>query len=896
VSRIPGLRRVFQFQRRSARVLAADVDEELAFHLDLRAAELMAQRGFTPDAARAEALRQFGDLDDARRYLRALDARTETAARRRDLLDTLRQDLRLALRTLRRAPGFATVAVLCLALGIGANTAVFSVVNAVLLRPPPVAEPDRLVRLWEAERRGGGYGSVSFPNYRDWAREARAFTGLAAYHGRSLTLGGAGEPERVQAVAATANVFRVLGVQPLLGRAFAPGEDAPDRPAVVVLSEGIWRRRFGADPAVVGRTIPLDTATATVVGVMPAALSARLSPVGADLWVPYRPSPEQAAARGDKGLSVLGRLGLGVTLEQAAAQLRAVAARLERAYPETQTNTSARVVPLRDDVVGGARRPLGVLLGAVALVLVIACANVAGLLLARASARRPEVAVRLALGASRAALVRQFLVEGLVLSFAGAAVGAALAWAGLRVLAPLAAGALPVADDLTLDGRVLAALAGVAMLSGVAVSLVPALRASAPGAAGRLTGALGGQRTTVGGDQQRARGALVVAELAFSLVLLVGAGLLLRGFVALRGTPSGLVTAHVLTAHVPVPAGRYPPGTGPTRLVGPVLERVRAIPGVRSAGAISLLPVQSAWTWGNFTVEGRLTPAPDDAPSAELRLTSPGVFRSLGIPVRAGRDFTDADGHPGARVVIVNEALAREALAGADPLGQRLRRTGEVYTVVGVVGDVRQAGLDQAPHPELHFPSGDSTAAAAPWVPDHLTLVVRTAGPPAAVAAAVRDAARAVDPGAPVFDVQTMDAVVTRSLGGRRLTLYLLGSFAGVALALAAAGLYGVIAYLVAQRTRELGVRVALGARPGDVVRLVLWGGARLTALGVGLGLVGALALSRLLEGLLYGVGARDPLTFAAVPVVLAGVALLAAYVPARRAGCVDPLLAIRGE
>jgi predicted permease len=803
------------------------------------------------------------------------------------ILDDFRRDVAFSLRSLRRSPAFTLVAVLCLGLGIGANAAIFSVLNAVLLRPLPYAEPERLVRAYETFSGGSRRGSVSFANFLDWREQGSGFERLAGWAEGSFTLQGAGgEPEQIPVIAGTADLFPLLGVRPLAGRVFnARGETGN----VVLLSEKLWRRRFNGERSAVGRTILLDGDPHTVLGVMPAAFNFPPDSA-AEAWVYFDPSPQVKKNRGSHFLGVVGRLKPGVTEEKALAQLRQVAARLEKAYPKEQAERSVDLQPLRETVVGGTRPALLVLLGAVALVLLIACANVANLLLARAALRRQEVAVRLALGAGRARLVRQLLVESLVLAFAGALLGALLAAWSLAVLEPLAEGVLPLPGGIPFDGRVFGFLLAVAALSGLAFGIVPALQASREDVRDTLSDA--GAKATSGGRQQRLRSALVVSEVALSLVLLIGAGLLLRGFLRLSLTPSGLVSEGVLTAHVALPDAKVK--TAIPRIFQPMLEKVRHLPGVRSAALISMLPIQDAWTNGGYMVLGRPAPAPGMEPIAETRVVTPGFFASLGIPVLQGRDFAESDAGPGVRRVIVNEALARQQFPGESPIGHQLQpEQGGPHTIVGVVGSVRQAGLDVRPLPEIYFPyteAGQEGGLASG------TLVVRTSVPPEGLTAAVRQAVREVDPALPLYKVATMDEVIAKSLARHRLNLWLLALFAGIALVLSAAGLYGVISYLVAQRTREIGVRLALGAQTRDVIGLVMRQGARLTAAGVGLGLLGALALTRVLASLLFGVSARDPLTFAGIAALLAAVALLATWLPARRAARVEPVVAIRGE
>jgi predicted permease len=802
-------------------------------------------------------------------------------------LDDLGRDVRFGLRSLLRSPAFTAVAILCLALGIGANAAIFSVLNAVLLRPLPYPEPERLVRLWESM--DNFTGTVSVPNYRDWVQQQTGFEQLAAWRRGSANLQGTGEPERIRSVESTPNLFSVLGRGPRLGRVFDPAQDEPGKAQVAVISEGLWRTRFGADSGVVGHTLRLDGRQYEVIGVMPASFDFPSGWSRTDVWLLYVPSPDDLRQRGNHFLNVGGRLKRGVSLEQATAQLKTVAALLAKQYPAEQAGRSVKTLPFQEAVVGNVRPALLILFGAVALVLLIACANVANLLLARAAVRQREVAIRLALGAGRSRLIRQFLVESLVLAFAGSILGLLLARLSLAGLAPLAEGALPLAGGIPLDFRVFVFLLGVALLSGLAFGIVPALQAARGDLRDSLTEA--GKSTSSSG-QQRFRSGLVVIEIAVTLVLLVGAGLLLRGFRTLSGTEPGLVAGNVLTVHMAVPAPQL--ATATARTFRPVLEAVRRLPGVRAAAVVSILPIQNAWTNGNYLVVGRPAPPPGKEPMAEIRVASPQFFQALGIPVQRGRDFQERDGENGLRVVIVNHAFVRRTFPDADAIGQRLSFGGpKEYTIVGVVGDVRQAGLDQQPLAEIYFPYGDADHA---HLLDDASLAVQSAGPPGSLAGPIRKAVRGVDSGLPLYQVLTMEEVIDESLAGRRLNLWLLGIFAGIALVLSAAGLYGVISYLVAQRTREIGVRVALGAQKWDVIGLVMRQGAALAAAGIVLGLLGALAFTRVLESLLYGVSARDPLTYAALAALFAAVALVATWLPAERASKVDPILAIRNE
>jgi putative ABC transport system permease protein len=856
----------------------SDLDEEMRFHLEMETRKHI-ESGMTPAAARARAEREFGGVERFKDEVR--DVRGVT------WMDDMMRDVRFALRSLRRSPAFTVVAVLCLALGIGANAAVFSVLNAVLLRPLPYPEPDRVVRIYETME-SFGQGSVSLPNYRDWVEQSTGFSQLAFWANSSRNLVGSGGAERIMTVETTPNLFALLGVPPLRGRAFDPAQDDPRKARIAVVSEAFWRSRFGADPALVGRPVQLDGAPYTVVGIMPEGFDFPPGGTKADAWLLFN-DPRAEAARGAHMLGVAGRLKPGVSQEQATAQLKQVADRLAKTYPDNQQGRSVKVKRLQDTVVEDSREGLLILFGAVVLVLLIACANVANLLLARATVRQREVAVRLSLGAGRSRLVRQFLVESLVLALAGAILGTVLAVVSLRALEPLVAGALPVAGHIPLDVRVFVFLLLAAGLSGLLFGIGPALQASRQDLRDSLTE--GGGKSTSSVRQQRFRSALVVVEIALSLVLLVGAGLLLRGFLRLSATPSGLVAENVLTAHMAVPAAQLEGATA--RTFRPVLEKVRALPGVRSAGLISMLPIQEAWTNGSYQVVGRPPLPPQQQPLAEWRAASPGFFSTLGIPVLRGRDFDSTDGGPGVRRVIINEALARKEFPGENPLGRQLQLEDAPHTIVGLVGSVRQAGLDHEPLPEVYFPY--TREGIEVYLSDSI-LVIRTAVPPEGLTAAVRGAVREVDPGLSLYNVQTMEEVVSRSLADRRLQLLLLAAFAGIALLLAAAGLYGVISYLVAQRTREIGVRLALGAQRREVVAMVMRQGAGLAAAGIALGLVGGLAFTRVLGSLLYGVSARDPLTFVAIPALLAAVALAATWMPARRAARVDPMLAIRNE
>jgi len=803
-------------------------------------------------------------------------------------IDSLATDIRIALRGFRRSPGFVVAAVVCLALGIGANAVVFSVVHGVLFRPLPFAEPERLVSLVEVRPQGYG-GPVSWPTFWAWRQHSPAFAHMAAFIGGGVTLRIEDSPERLQAIRGTADFFAVHGVPPLLGRTFSPDEDQPGQAAVAVISEPVWRTRFGADPAVLGRAVSLDGTPHTVIGVMPSSFDPEI-----DVWLPLVAPPDASSRTRGTVLTLRARLAPGVSLASAESQLVQVAANTAAAQGEAHQDRSARVLPLAESQTRTWEAPLQLLLGAVALVLLIACTNVANLLLARAGTRRQELAVRMALGAGRARVIQQLLVESLLLGLLGGAAGALLAHWGLDALLALAPESLPRRQAIALDGTAFLFLFGLSVVSGLVFGVLPALQVSRLDAHGGLVPA--GSSGTVPGFGRRLGASLVAAEVALSVVLLVGAGLLGRGFLSLLGTSSGLAPEQVLTLHLAIPDDRFFKDGAldaelPARLLEPVLESVRALPGVASAGMTSVLPIQRAWNNARYLVEGEPVPAPGDEPRAERRATSPGYFAAMGIPLRQGRDFTALDAAPEqSGVVIVNEALARRHFPAGAALGQRLRIGAATYTIVGVVGDVRQAGLEREPLAEFHVPHG------RPWGDDGLVLVVRTTVPPETLVPAIREAIRRVDGTVPVYRALTMEQVISQSLAMRRLVLGLLAGFACLAVVLAAFGLHGVVSLRVSQRTRELGVRMAVGARPADVFRLVMGQGAAMTAVGLGAGLVAAFVLAQVLASQWHGVSAGDPWTFGAVAALLAAVAMVACWVPARRATRMDPLQALRQD
>jgi predicted permease len=807
-------------------------------------------------------------------------------------MDHFLQDARYALRVLRKSPGFALAAVLALALGIGANSAVFSVVNGVLLRPMAFAEPERLVRIF-----GNFHGmsleriSVSVPEYRDYREQPRTLASVAAFAQGDATLTGQDAPERLRAVAATASFLSTLGVTPVMGRNFSEEEETQGRDRVVILTHRLWRGRFGANPNILGTTLTIEGVPHTVVGVLPAGFE---YPQRTDIYMPFAPTPEQLnpGTRGSRFLDVVARVKPGVTVEAAQRDMDRVSAEFAQAHPNNYSQSSGwaiSVVSMEEQTVGGVRSTLWVLLGAVGFVLLIACTNVANLLLARAAARSREISIRAALGAGRWRLVTQFLTESLVLSLAGGVLGLLLAMWGMDALLALVGDGLPRAAEVRLDGRVVLFTAAISVLTGLLFGLVPALQASRADLHGAMRE---GTRGTGGRASGRMRSVLVVSQVALALVLLVGAGLFLRSFMALQGVDAGFDPQGVLTARLSLPQERYGEASKRAAVMQDFLSRVRSVPGVEAAGLATLLPLTGRSDW-SFEIEGRAKdPNAPPRPAVEYRAVSADFHKTLRIPLIRGRMLADSDGFDAPHAVVLNEMAARIAFPGEDPIGHRIRLNSRNpnapwATVVGIVKDVREWGLDQPARPVAYYSLTQRNPMGA-------YLVVRTRQSAGTMLASLQAELRAVDGNLPLYDVAPMEAVVDSSVSQRRFSMLLLGLFAGVAVVLASLGIYGVIAYTVTQRTRELGIRMALGARQMDVLGLVVGQGMRMTLLGVGVGLVLALGLGRLLSALLYGVKAHDPLT--GVAALLAGVALVASWLPARRAAKVDPALTLRSE
>ncbi|HVG11147.1 MAG TPA: ABC transporter permease [Thermoanaerobaculia bacterium] len=870
----------------------ADIEDELRFHLEMRERDFLAA-GLPPDAAREEALARFGDPAKVARWLRDHDTRQLRRHRRIEIMSELLQDARYGLRRLRQGPGFTLATVVVLALGIGATTAIFSVIDASLLRPLPYPHPERLVSVTCSQE--GVPTPVSFPEYLDWKRTSEVFSDVGGYFTTTVALTGQGEPEMLQAVRMSANLPEMLGVRPRLGRAFTPGEEARSAERVVMLSQGLWRRRFGGAPDILGRSVQLGEQPFTVIGIIPSGPRS-IVPVSlaaareADVWMPLR-LDEEHAPRGVHFMEVAARLEPGLPLAQADERIATVASRLQEAEV---TDHGIRLIPLELTVIGDARPLLVALAGAAAMVLLIACTNVANLLLARSAVRHREVAIRVALGAPRGRIVRQLLVESLLLSLLGGAAGVLVARAGVAGLRALGPASVPRLAEAAVDARMLGFALALSLLTGLLFGLLPALRASrtdlsevmkvgAPGAMG-VAGSRGGPA------RDRLRGSLIVAEVALSFALLIGAGLLIRSLDRLLAVDKGFDAERVVSAYLGLPDSRYPELHQQAAFYRELRERVAALPGVQAVAFVNDLLLQGG-TNGGITIEGRTFP-PESQPMAQKRIISPGYFDVLRTPVVAGRAFDDRDAEGATAVVVVNQAFVRRYFPGESPLGKRVDfgwNTTGMQQIVGVVGDVRETALHQPAEPMIYIPLAQRPEA---WG----FLVLRTSGDPMGVVPALRRTVAALDRNLPLSQVRTLEDVMVEGIAERRLAMSLFGAFSALSLLLAALGLYAVVSYTVVQRRREIGIRMALGARAKHVIGPVLSQGLSLIVAGAALGALASFWLGGFLSGLVFGIGTTDPATFAGVALLLMATALVASMVPALRAFQLHPASVLRSE
>ncbi|MEK6286645.1 MAG: ABC transporter permease [Acidobacteriota bacterium] len=820
-------------------------------------------------------------------------------------MESILQDIRYSIRSLIKTPGFTAVAVIVLALGIGANTAIFTVVNAVLLRPLPYPGSDQLVMLWETNPRfqiGVDTLPVTHGNFMDWREQNSVFEYVSVLGVGRWNLTGMGDPERVSGASVSPNFFRLMGTEPKLGRAFRDDEEKPGAGKVVVISHALWQRRFAGEPDVIGKAMTLDGESYTVIGVAPEGFQfprANELPffVGVstqtDLWRPMTLGDDFVnKKRANHQLCVMAKLRSGVTREQAQSEMTSIVERLEQSYPDSNQGIGVKVVPLNEQVVGNVRPALWVLMGAVALVLLIACANVANLLLARSSGRQKEIAIRTALGASRGRVVRQLLTEALLLSMTSAVVGTLLSLWGIKAMLSLSRETLPRVYEISVDARVLGFTVAIAVLTSVLFGLTPALQASKINLSESLKegsrGLAGGQRSNY------VRSVLVISEVALSLVLLIGAGLMIKSLASLLKVDPGFKPDSTLTMQISLLGSRYPSAKQQIAFFQDVTHRVETLPGIQSVGLISSAPLSGGVYAGGFSIEGRVATSESDDLVADRRMISPEYFNALGIPLLEGRGFSDRDDQPSPGVVVISESWARRFLPNETPLDKRIKLGGRDSTrpwlsIVGIAADVRDTALESDARPCVYLPYPQFPSSS-------MTLVVRAAFDPKLLISGIRDEVWAVDKDQPVTDVKTMDQHVADSVSPRRFNAMLLGIFASLALVLASVGIYGVMAYSVTQRTHEIGIRVALGAQSSHVIKLVVGRGMALVLTGVAIGLAGALALTRVMTSLLYGVSATDPMTFAVVSVLLVAVALLASYIPARRAMKVDPTVALRCE
>jgi putative ABC transport system permease protein len=873
------------FKRKAAE---AELDDELRFHFEEQIAKYV-NSGLTPADALRRARIDFGGLGQVKEECR--DARGV------HILETLFQDIRYGLRMLRKSPGFTAVALLTLALGIGANTAIFSVVYGVLLRPLPYQDPSRLIVLQETTPRVGTV-DVSYPNFLDWRAQSRSFSKMAAVASVSFNLAGLGsgldQPENINGAAVSSDFLSMLGVRPVLGRNFDASQDQAGTPPVVLLSYPLWQSHFGGALNVLGRTVALDGRSFTIIGVLPPDFrwiekTDLLEPIG------VRANDPDFNDRGERGdMVVIGRLAPAVSFARARAEMEGIAARLAQAYPGSNDQFGVTLRPVRDVFVSGLRSAVLVLSGAAVFVLLIACANVANLFLMRGAGRTKEIALRIAVGASRSRIIYQILVESFVLAFLGGLLSLGLAFAGIRGLARLIPMNMLAGASVNLNGPVLLFAAGVVVLCTFVFGLAPASHSTRPDVQSELKES--GRALSASIGQGRMRGALAIAEVSLALVLLVGAGLMMKSLYRLLSVDPGFRPDRVLSVEMSLRTAQYAKDPAILNFWQRVLAAVRALPGVEGAALGTDVPLTDNHWRGDITIEGMALPKPGSFPHPDIHTVSPGYVGTLGVPLQRGREFTDADTETAPLVAMINAALAQRYFAHQDPIGKRLifgrpsaKRAPKWTTIVGVAGDTKLYGLANPARLEVYVPFRQSASS-------DMTLVVKSGTEPAALTSAIRNAIASIDKEQPIFGIATMRQLVNNSVSTRRVTLILLGVFGALALVLGAIGIYGVLAYSVAQRTHEIGIRMALGARRGDVLRMVLAQGAKIAGAGVVIGIVASFGLTRLMTNLLFSVSPADPATFAAVAIVLVLVALIASYVPARRTLRVDPMIALRHE
>ncbi|HEV2183177.1 MAG TPA: ABC transporter permease [Candidatus Acidoferrales bacterium] len=862
-----------------------DMDEEMRVHLELREKEY-AQSGFSPEEAHMAARKNFGNA----LAIREVSHDSWGWA----WLEHLAQDLRFAFRMFSKNPGFTAVAILTLALGIGANTAIFSVVYGVLLQPLPYTDASRLVVLNETTPKVGTV-SVSYPNFLDWRTESHAFSQMAAVHDVGFNLAGVTQPENISGEAVSPNFLSMMGVRPFLGRDFNASEEKSGTPPVVLLSYELWQSHLGSDRDAIGRTITLDGRSFTIVGVLPPNFRSLdktdvMLPIG--VWATSNSG--EANDRGDRGdMIVIGRLAPHVTFAQARMEMEGIAARLAKEYPATNDKFGVALQSIRDSFVSDARPAILVLFGAVMFVLLIACANVANLFLVRGAARTKEIALRMAFGASRSRIVRQMLTESFVLACLGGVLGLALAVAGIHGIARLIPMDMLSGATLNLNGAVLFFAAGVIVLAAFIFGLAPAMHSTRPDVQSELKE--GGRTASASAAQNKLRGALAIAEISLALILLICAGLMMRSLYKLMSVNPGFRPDRVLTMEMVLRTQQYSKDPAVLNFWQQVLGRVRALPGVESAATGTLVPLTGSHSRGDITIEGMALPTPGNFPHPDIHEVSPAFTSTLGIPLLRGRTFTEIDKQGTPLVGMVNARLAQQYWPNDDPLGKRFMfghpstDPPKWITVVGVVGDTKLYGLANPSRLEVYISS-------LQYPGSDMNLVVKSRIDPAAMISAIRGAVASIDKNQPIFAISTMNQLVSDSVGTRRITLVLLGLFSALALVLAAIGIYGVISYSVAQRTHEIGIRMALGAQPVDVLRMVLKQGVKITFAGVAIGVMVSLGLTQLMSSLLFSVSTADPLTFAGVAILLVLVALLACYIPARRALRVDPMVSLRYE